>query len=423
MESKILLTNYPRISQSVQFEEVVTKKTLDVVVGYDIDVNSQVITEQIAGDLITSLLLYDKVYVEGSHLIDIMQVFGSEYLKELLRLKLIHVIPDQNLNPAIKREDNNWKVGFFAYPQVSAPRNQIPRGFEINKWSHIETGFSKKGLIGQQAKTILYLIDENSVNLDEEEISRRVEHETALDLYNHFLLDQLKLVDPSSGKLTGADFSKLLRLQELNKTGVLASSLNIDNIKTDAEISAILALKSLSEFDKEYGNGVDALNRIEYEKGFPDLGKLFRNEVIGLEDILKLREGFHGKIFRYWAQTTEYDEKLMRQEVMNLTRDILGSKMSNTIRLITFNLVGIAGFIPGVISSAFDSFILNKIAKGWHPNFFLDKKVKAVIDKCIARKEQEHRRELAQLTFKGVGRNDSCPCGSGKKFKKCHGFN
>lgn len=23
--------------------------------------------------------------------------------------------------------------------------------------------------------------------------------------------------------------------------------------------------------------------------------------------------------------------------------------------------------------------------------------------------------------FKGVGRNDTCPCGSGKKFKHCHG--
>ena len=26
-------------------------------------------------------------------------------------------------------------------------------------------------------------------------------------------------------------------------------------------------------------------------------------------------------------------------------------------------------------------------------------------------------------TFEGVGRNDPCPCGSGKKFKKCHGSN
>ncbi len=25
--------------------------------------------------------------------------------------------------------------------------------------------------------------------------------------------------------------------------------------------------------------------------------------------------------------------------------------------------------------------------------------------------------------FAGIGRNDPCPCGSGKKFKKCHGAN
>jgi preprotein translocase subunit SecA len=25
--------------------------------------------------------------------------------------------------------------------------------------------------------------------------------------------------------------------------------------------------------------------------------------------------------------------------------------------------------------------------------------------------------------FDGIGRNDPCPCGSGKKFKKCHGKN
>jgi uncharacterized protein YecA (UPF0149 family) len=28
----------------------------------------------------------------------------------------------------------------------------------------------------------------------------------------------------------------------------------------------------------------------------------------------------------------------------------------------------------------------------------------------------QRRREVAK-----VGRNDPCPCGSGKKFKKCHG--
>jgi uncharacterized protein YecA (UPF0149 family) len=52
--------------------------------------------------------------------------------------------------------------------------------------------------------------------------------------------------------------------------------------------------------------------------------------------------------------------------------------------------------------------------------------------------QKQHERELKELQFAGangsgtasktvsngapkVGRNDPCPCGSGKKYKKCHG--
>ena len=31
------------------------------------------------------------------------------------------------------------------------------------------------------------------------------------------------------------------------------------------------------------------------------------------------------------------------------------------------------------------------------------------------------RRPAPPAAFEGTGRNDPCPCGSGKKFKKCHG--
>jgi len=30
-------------------------------------------------------------------------------------------------------------------------------------------------------------------------------------------------------------------------------------------------------------------------------------------------------------------------------------------------------------------------------------------------------RRPQSLNFAGVGRNDNCPCGSGKRFKNCHG--
>ena len=44
-----------------------------------------------------------------------------------------------------------------------------------------------------------------------------------------------------------------------------------------------------------------------------------------------------------------------------------------------------------------------------------------MLDKCIAIKEQEQKKKLAQYCFKDIGRNDPCPCGSKKKFKYCHG--
>ena len=32
-----------------------------------------------------------------------------------------------------------------------------------------------------------------------------------------------------------------------------------------------------------------------------------------------------------------------------------------------------------------------------------------------------HRRPAAGAAMPRVGRNDPCPCGSGKKYKQCHG--
>jgi hypothetical protein len=49
-----------------------------------------------------------------------------------------------------------------------------------------------------------------------------------------------------------------------------------------------------------------------------------------------------------------------------------------------------------------------------------------LIDDAIAAMEwwisfQESKPEPAQAKKKKIGRNDPCPCGSGKKYEKCHG--
>ena len=36
-------------------------------------------------------------------------------------------------------------------------------------------------------------------------------------------------------------------------------------------------------------------------------------------------------------------------------------------------------------------------------------------------KKEDNKKKIEEKTEKKVGRNDKCPCGSGKKFKHCHG--
>jgi SEC-C motif len=45
--------------------------------------------------------------------------------------------------------------------------------------------------------------------------------------------------------------------------------------------------------------------------------------------------------------------------------------------------------------------------------------VQGELDEMVGRQQYEFRR-LTSDEVKDVGRNDLCPCGSGKKFKKCH---
>ena len=179
--------------------------------------------------------------------------------------------------------------------------------------------------------------------------------------------------------------------------------------------------KTISAFSKTIHSGTDVLLKLEQQKGFPDLGELFVNNIIGLDEILKLRDDFQGKIFRYWAKQSAYDEDLMRKEIMNSVDNILGSKLINPIRMLACNIIGLLGFIPGLVASAVDGYILNAISKGWHPNFFLDDKLKKMIDECVKKEERIAKIRMRDETFKGIGRNEPCPCGSGKKYKKCHG--
>ena len=41
----------------------------------------------------------------------------------------------------------------------------------------------------------------------------------------------------------------------------------------------------------------------------------------------------------------------------------------------------------------------------------------------VEKKNKNEKAEVNEPVTKKIGRNDPCPCGSGRKYKQCHGNN
>lgn len=419
--SKILLANYPKINQTATFVQIDGSEERNIFTGYDIAVDSREVTLTIARDIITAILTYDEVYLLGSNVTDVMQVLGSEGVKELLRHHLMKVVPDVDMNPVLtKVQGGEWQQDFFGYANGGENLDTGERIHFDGPFGHVENWLYRKNLSTAERNALIYLMEENAAQIDLRALRPDVVEETHRDMRSlEFVLDK-DFYRLNGGKLEFNMISNL-RLHHLNTLSIIAAKLGMDGLKTDGAIAQLMLKKTRSVLSQPIPDGVEALTCINQQKGFPDLGQLFVDGTIGLDDVLKMRASLQGRLFRYWAKADAYEEAQMRQDVMNSVHSVLGGRVGSVIRMLACTLVGIGGVLPGLIASATDSLIVNEIVRGWHPNMFLDNKLKKLIDAKIDQQAKARLQAEAALRFKGVGRNDPCPCGSGKKFKNCHG--
>ena len=229
-DTSILLSNYPRIQQQVPFEEVGGKDRLDILCGYDITIDPREVTLQIANDLITAILTYDKVYIEGNHIWDVLQVFGSININELLRSDILHFIPDNLINPVMmKKSDQIWLPDFFPYASgVYNENGEMVFQPLQPEWSEIETTFFRKEIKGEEAQALLYLIDEKKTVLDQARIKELTLKETLNDLKDERFVTENSILRTNEWGMTEFHRLNILRLHELNTVAVTAGLLGAD---------------------------------------------------------------------------------------------------------------------------------------------------------------------------------------------------
>jgi hypothetical protein len=268
----------------------------------------------------------------------------------------------------------------------------------------------------------MVLASKNTLKVPYDDVHNLITEELRYDFNNHNLIRTLGLVSEDPDKIKKQDILKVLRLVNVNKGLIYGHKAHADDIILDGAAQHYLSLKMSPVYKNDVTvTPVNVFRQILTCKGLPDLGTLYYRKIINIDEILQLRDDIDGLLFRKWFRSIDYDPEVTIRTLINRIKPSTHGSVIKHLRWLYPNVIGIVSPIAGMASSFIESYIVQKILDGWHPSLFLDDHLKAEIDKKIEYFEKQQRIEEIKKKFPGIGRNDKCPCGSNKKFKKCCG--
>ncbi|MBM4928303.1 SEC-C domain-containing protein [Vibrio parahaemolyticus] len=401
--TSILIANtaYSLAQVSAKSEE--NSDSVDFLMGYFSDKELEEQNKRVLSSFFNSLITHEEIYLTLPTLQLVLDNIGFTDLLKLLQNKAIKTC--FGLGDNVVMLDGGQGRLSTIYRASS----------DINRF---ENTLATKGMAkDRDFNTLIQYTENSSVNLDKE-VNELGVKEVVSDLSSSKIRTDLMLCSESINEIRQVDFLRTLRLADVAQSLVVQSKLNISSMAQDGYSSTYIRSKlgTLSSLVGDDPTKVFA--SILEQKGIPDIYPLYRKGIISIDDILRLRNNFNGGLFRKWFASEDYDEKEVIKTLLNKSSD---SQLSKFIRFLYPNVFGLISPIAGAASAAFDSYIVNRILEGWNPSLFLDDVLKSNIDNKIRLFDERKKREEFIARFGSVGRNDMCPCQSGKKYKKCHG--
>jgi len=213
--------------------------------------------------------------------------------------------------------------------------------------------------------------------------------------------------------------TKTVRLHKTLKGFSFQEKCGAEVILQDAFSKEYLNSKLGFLFKDEPVDRVDFFSEITRLKGVPDIYHLMKTNVLSIYDIVNFSNAHESKYFRTWFTDKTISKEDIYFKLMNKKKE---HAIGKGVRWLYPHIVGLVNPILGGVASGVDSFIVDKICRGWSPNIFLDDFLKTKIDLLISRNERLIKKREILNRFGSVSPNTLCPCQSGLKFKKCHGY-
>jgi hypothetical protein len=368
----------------------------------------------ILNEFFVSLLLNDRIVMLADDSFWLYSFFSLGEMRRLFEEELIEIVNTELSHAVIKVSKKNAVLGV----------SELSGGYvETMEQNLAKISPTKK--LNQPGQNILYSIEKNQIIIDKDELKESIIKETDLDLQLKKLRATIRVHSQGIKDIRKADVLKVLNLFHNNRALCVGSILESDNIVLDSNSKSIIHSKLRPSSFRQFFNrssSVDILQDLLRDKGLPNLGELFLSKIISLDDILELRNDIEGQLFRQWFYSEDYNKENLLKKILNGKDESATVRITNKIRWVIPPIVGILGGAPtGIVAAYANSKFLTKFLNGWHPNLFLDD----VLRKSIENKNKQYIKNeglsLMKKRKQKTGRNEKCPCGSGKKFKYCHG--
>ncbi|MFU1555883.1 YecA family protein [Aeromonas sp. A04] len=402
--TSIFIANSPSVQVKVAAKEITNKEKIEFIWGYHSENDIKDLSEGILSTIFSSLITHDEVYLKPTTILFLIKEIGIVDVLKLQEQKIFKV--------AFGLDDFVVKLG----------RENLSLAAFTFEWSSIE-GVEKRILkenktTKDDANKLIQYIENNSVFCEKEK-TKIVTSEISSDLSNAKIRTSLGINSQSLEELSPFDSYSLIRLSTIAQGLIIQNGLGIDSIYQDGYTKDYIGSK-FGAFSSTIGSDpTQVFGKILNLKGIPDIYSLYKKKVIGVDDIINYRKNFNGTIFREWLASEDYSqEEVVRTLINNESKEGQASKL---IRFLYPNIVGVLNPVLGAAASAFDSYIVGKVLDGWKPSLFLDDVLKRNVDNKIRIFKRQKEKEKFIERFGSVGRNDPCPCQSGKKFKTCHG--
>lgn len=381
------------------------KQKRDFICGYEDTIAEKEKRKKVIQSLLSSVLIHDEIYLTLQNFKQVLDYIGPEDTFLLLSLKCLKIIADQNTQPVILLEKN--KFSFFALSFVDDEIENFIKSLKD------ESFISKK-----QKNEFILCTEDSLIKCDHQKLQQLIRQENLSDLNNINICADLDIHSQNADDLNPFDIFKLLRMANISKGLIYQSDYDIGTTAVDGYALKYLQSKLGNVFKKVASQSDITFSNILKIKGIPDLSALYQKNIIKMHDIIELRENFNGRIFREWYSSIDYNQDKFLLHLTNIKKE---DKIKKFLRWVIPNAIGLFSPATGIVTSALDSYIVEKIISGWQPNIFLDNHLKEQIDKKVEAHEMATRKKELLKKFGTIGRNERCPCQSGKKFKKCCG--